>query len=284
MASNIVVQKELPTNQVFAAMTHSGVLTNHMISWPALSGLASGESTNFVITVEPENPGIYSHAASARSGTYDPDPSNNSATSSLSRISVEIVAPEYGLYNAPIELNPQTGLFEQHIVVTNTMTVDAPAFRVEVSGLRRGVSLWNAAGTTNGVPYVQIDTAVDAGTSMPVILEYYVPDFLPVTNSLTVVWKLQDGTEVVSNAGVAIDPPYMDRRDPTAERFVLEFATIPGETYRILYSDDGMATWHEARPPIVAGGTRTQWYDDGPPKTKSHPKDTPSRMYKVIQD
>ena len=280
-ASNIVVQKELPTNQVFRSVVHTGIQTNNLIDWSAINSLAAGSQTNFTITVTPENPGIYAHAASATSSTHDPDPGNNSMTGSLSQISVEVVAADYALFSGTAALNPVSGLFEQHVSVTNTMTVSAPAFRLDVVGLRPGVTLWNATGTTNGLPYVQVDTPLDPDNWVELTLEYYVPDWQPFTNAFNVAWALASDYVAVSGAGARIGDSKMDSTDPDNERFIFEFASIPGESYTILYSDD-LTTWYEARPPVVAGSSRTQWYDDGPPKTRTDPPPS-GRFYKVIQ-
>ena len=72
--------------------------------------------------------------------------------------------------------------------------------------------------------------------------------------------------------------------DPRFEepRYVIEFASIPGRTYTILYSDDNMATWKVATPSITANSNRKQWYDDGPPKTDAKPFSIGSRYYRVI--
>ena len=40
--------------------------------------------------------------------------------------------------------------------------------------------------------------------------------------------------------------------------------------------------WQVATPTVTANATRTQWYDDGPPKTASKPGAVSSRYYRVI--
>jgi hypothetical protein len=68
-----------------------------------------------------------------------------------------------------------------------------------------------------------------------------------------------------------------------APRYVIEFTSVPGRVYTILYSDDGMATWRAATPSVTASANVTQWYDDGPPKTASQPISNGSRFYRVVQ-
>jgi len=81
--------------------------------------------------------------------------------------------------------------------------------------------------------------------------------------------------------GVAISREFIDMRIAGNPRFVIEFASIPGRTYTILYSDDNMLTWKAATPSLTASATSTQWYDDGPPKTGSKPLSISSRLYRV---
>jgi len=81
---------------------------------------------------------------------------------------------------------------------------------------------------------------------------------------------------------VAIDRVFMDLRIVNEPRCVIEFASIPGRTYTIIYSDD-LAIWKVATPSITATSTHTQWYDDGPPKTESKPLTLAiRRFYQVI--
>ena len=284
VASNIVVQKQLPTNLVFGITSEYGVATNNTVSWPLLSSLASGASTNFTVTVTVPNPGTFTNRALASSSTFDPDPSNNDSSSGISRLTVQVVAADYSLLEGPIGLNPQNGLFEQQVTVTNTMIAAAPAFRLFVDGLRPGVTLNNATGSTNGVPYVQVNTPLNPGEFTGVYLEYVVPDRQPFTNSLSVVWTLSEDATADPTGAVPVNTSFMDTQNPSAPRFVIEFDTIPGEIYTVLYTENLTAPWRAALPPVVAGSTRTQWYDDGPPKTQTHPRDTTNRYYRVIQE
>ena len=281
-ASNVVARKILPTNQVFGVISPRGILTNNLVEWPVLAALEPGAATNLTIVVAAENPGEYTHSAMASSSTFDPNPANNNTTSGLARISLEIFAADYDLIESPIAMNPQTGLFEQWVTVSNTMPVAVPGFLLMVDGLRDGVSLYNATGVTNGTPYVRLDTALNSGAVTTLLLEYHAPDWHPFSSALSVVWVLASDGATVPGEGISIGAAFMDVRLADTERFVMEFETVPGETYTVLYSDD-MVSWRAARPPIVASSTRSQWYDDGPPKTRSHPRSTTNRFYKVIQ-
>jgi hypothetical protein len=68
----------------------------------------------------------------------------------------------------------------------------------------------------------------------------------------------------------------------TNGRFLIEFTTTPGRRYAVQYSADTV-TWKTAQPPVTAAATRTQWYDDGPPKTESKPASVGERFYRVVE-
>jgi len=112
-------------------------------------------------------------------------------------------------------------------------------------------------------------------------LEFFVGDRRPFTNTLEAQSVLPDYNGADGATGVAISRVFIDARNNN-NRFVLEFATVPGRTYTIIYSDDQMESWHAATPSITANATRTQWYDDGPPKTSRIPLSNVSRLYRVI--
>jgi hypothetical protein len=148
--------------------------------------------------------------------------------------------------------------------------------------LRTGVTLNNASGTTNGVPFVQYNSPVNAGGTMTFALEFYDANRLAFTNTLTAVALLvADPAAAGGTNGVAITKVFTDTRLAGDTRFVIEFTSTPGRTYTVLYSDDAMATWQVASPSVTANATVTQWYDDGPPKTASKPESVGSRLYRV---
>ena len=65
---------------------------------------------------------------------------------------------------------------------------------------------------------------------------------------------------------------------------MIEFPTVVGHTYTILYTDNlGSGAWYVVVPYIKATATSVQWYDDGPPKTQTPPGSVNTRFYRVIQ-
>ena len=125
--------------------------------------------------------------------------------------------------------------------------------------------------------YVQYNAPLDPGAYVTLILEFYNPLRTPFTNSLEAQAVLPAPSTTNSGNGLAITRIFMDNR-PGDPRPVIEFPSVPGHSYTIIYSDD-LTTWYSATPSITANANSTQWYDDGPPKTISKPQ---HRTYRVI--
>ncbi|HKS37549.1 MAG TPA: tandem-95 repeat protein, partial [Verrucomicrobiae bacterium] len=288
-ATNVVVIDALPTNVVFVSASAGGVFSNNNVTWPTLGTLARNGTTNFTLTVSAPTNGTFLNVASASAATPDPDPANNNGTSIGSRVTTTVIPEPFRILQGANVFNPQTGLFEQRVVVTNILGTTAAAVRLLVGDIRTpagiprtNVYLYNATGTNiDRRPYVQHNAPLNPGQSVLFTLEFYVPDRLPFTNSLEAQVVLPTPATTNLTGGVVIDRAFVDSR-PAEPRYVIEFTSIPGRTYTIIYSDDNMATWQAATPAITANANRTQWYDDGPPKTASKPLSVTSRFYRVI--
>jgi len=165
------------------------------------------------------------------------------------------------------------------VTVTNIGSGTAAAVRLLVGGLRTGVTLYNASGTNGARPYAQYNAPLDPGQTVTFILEFYVPDRRPFSDTLEAQAVMPENGHTATG-GVPIARSFMDYRRAGDPRFVIEFASIPGRTYTVIYSTD-LSHWTAATPAITANANRTQWYDDGPPKTVSKPS-TGSRYYQVI--
>src|SRR6185436_14024472 len=165
--------------------------------------------------------------------------------------------PTFGISQGANSLNPQTGLFEQRVTVTNTSNVTASAFRLLVGNIntpqgvpRTNVWLYNATGTNvDNRPYVLYNAPLNPGQFVTLTLEFVVPDRRPFTNSLEVVSVLPVAAGTNSGAGVVIDRSFLDNR-VTPARVLIEWTSIPGRTYTVIYSDDNMATWRAATPSV----------------------------------
>jgi len=254
------------------------------VRWPAIAALTSGAVTNFTVTVTAPASGSFTNVASEGSVTIDPNVANNNGSSVLAQAAT-VVAPAQGQFGltlgATITLNPQTGLYEQTVNVTNTGPITVAAVRLNVGGLRAGVQLYNATGTNAGQPYVQYNAPLNPNQSVAFHLEFFVPDRGAFSDTLQAVSILPSSTTTNATGSVAVSRTFAES-STSGTRLVIEFATNPGQVYTVIYSDDSMVTWNAATPSITATGTVTQWIDDGPPKTLVPPSLVPSRFYKVI--
>ena len=209
------------------------------------------------------------------------DGHGGTASASVTVIVTPDLTPLFSIHAGSNVFNPQNGLFEQHVAVTNTGSSTVPAVQLLVGGLRTNIALYNAMGTNGARPYVQYNAPLNPGQGLVFLLEFYVPDRRPFTNTLEAQAVLPATIGTNSASGVPVTRSFVDSRIPGEPRFVIEFDSIPGRTYTIIYSDD-MVTWRAATPSLAANATRTQWYDDGPPKTPSKPLSNTSRFYRVI--
>ncbi|MGA3163965.1 MAG: DUF11 domain-containing protein, partial [Verrucomicrobiota bacterium] len=280
-ATNVVVSDQLPAGFAFVSATPSATVSNNLVSWPAIS-LAKNAVSNFMVTAVSAVGGNFTNIAFATSDTLDPNLTNNNGTSPASQVQTTIALAQFALLisGAPV-FNPQTGLFEELVTVTNTGNVTVAGVRLLVDGLRSGVTLYNATGITNGIPYVQYNFPLDPGNTVSFTLEFYDQNRLPFANVLTAIAILPPNSGSPGTNGVVINRIFLDTRIVGDTRIVIEFSTTPGETYTIIYSDNNL-TWKVATPSITANAISTQWYDDGPPKTDSKPLSMTSRFYRVI--
>jgi hypothetical protein len=128
---------------------------------------------------------------------------------------------------------------------------------------------------------VHYNAPLDPSNSVTLLLKFYVPDRKSITNSLSAEPDVLTTTGTNGATGVLITRGFVDNRDPNNQRFVIEFPTIVGRTYVITYCDDLGTTWKTATPSVVAGSTKTQWYDDGAPETDGAPMSNPMRLYRA---
>ena len=158
------------------------------------------------------------------------------------------------------------------------------ATRLYVSNVSTNATFHNPSGTNGGIPYAQYNSPLNPGQTVVFTLEFFVPNRRPFTNTLTLeaVLPVTAGTNSGTN-GINISRAFVDSRPPNAPRFVIEFPSTVGRVYTILYRDSLTSPWKVATPSVTAGSTRTQWYDDGPPKTDGPPLTNGSRYYRVIE-
>ncbi|HEY1663003.1 MAG TPA: tandem-95 repeat protein [Verrucomicrobiae bacterium] len=278
---------------------------------------------NFIVSNTAPTVGFLTNIASAFATTFDPNLTNNVGSSSYTngQAQTQIVPGVFSVFvstnmyptndgavtNTIIPIpghvnlflvsrsawNPVTQLYEEDVSITNLSSALVYALRLYV-GVPNGVILYNATGTNNGMPYVEYDPLPGMplyntppynapSNNVTFALEFYVPNGQPFTNSLSVTASLVPPAQAPSIGTNSVNI-YPDPRYPAGQsRFFIQFPSVPGRTYTIIYSDD-LTTWYSAVPSIVASATSTIWYDDGPPETISKPGTVAARYYQVILD
>ena len=275
---SVVATNILPAGVKFigSSPANQAPFTNNILIYH-LGALAADSFTNVQVTVQPTNSGVLTFSAFVSAGGLF-DASSASETVS-SDITVEdfigtLIATNFSV----MQLDPQTGLEYQTIRLSNIGSNAVPSARVIVSGLTN--RLYNAVGTNNGNPFVVYGNTLDTNQSVNLILEYFTPTRVAFTVSNSQYMAVGiDSTNFSAPVGTngtfeVKNPPHVF----TNGAVLIEFASTPGRVYTIYYSDD-MVTWLAAQPSITAQANRTQWIDDGPPKTISFPS---GRFYKVF--
>lgn len=265
-----------PTNQTYS-IAGSNLIFN-------LGTLTNGGYANLQFTVQPTNAGVLTFSASVGApGMLDTNLANNSASTNITVISY-LPGLLVAVTNSEQGYNPQNGLVEQSITVTNADTNDVPAARVVVTGLTN--RLFNAVGTNNGSPFVYYSALLAAGQSVNLLLQYSASAYFPFTNG-----QLQAFAVPVPNW--TPPPVTATSTNISISRIVrlfngdmlIEWPALTNRTYTVVYSDNVLFSNAMMAPPsIAAPANRVQWIDYGPPATRSAPTNTSSRFYRVFQN
>jgi uncharacterized repeat protein (TIGR01451 family) len=281
-AQNVTVSNHLPADVKLLSLSPSnGVTTvSNLLEWN-VGGLGIGDVRELQVTVQPTNVGLAEiNAAITAPNVLDTNLVNNTASTNL------VVGPLLsGLLVASnvsaMAFNPQTGLMEQTVRVLNVGPLPAPAARLIVSELTN--RLYNAVGTNDGHPFVIHAAPLETNQSVDLLLEYFVPHRLPVAVA-------DSQLHAFPMLAMELNPPMGSPLLVTLVTnlangdILIEFPSVPGQRYTVLYSaDPGFADERAALPSIVAPADRVQWIDDGPPKTVSRPASVGARFYRVIQ-
>jgi hypothetical protein len=170
----------------------------------------------------------------------------------------------------------QTGLLTQQYDVKNTSST-AAAFRILIRNMPAGSQVWNAQGTVDGIPYIDLPQALAAGGTQRITIEYRSADRTTIPNP---------GFEIVSAGAPPATPAGLTlnlqpRATLSGGNVLLEFNSEAGKSYYIQYGTDP-ASWKTALPKVEGTGNRVQWIDNGPPKTDSLPSTSPTRFYRIV--
>jgi uncharacterized repeat protein (TIGR01451 family) len=248
----------------------------------ALGTLAARGDRTIDLTVQPTNAGILGLASAvASTGIIDTNTANNAATTNVVINSFLPATLTVTNLNDMV-LDRQTGRLKQTVRLSNVGTNDAPSVRVMVAGLTNRLS--NAVGTNNGTPYVLYAATLSTNSFVDLVLEYWSPSRLvfPVPNSSYTALSVPLVNPTVPGGGTNAFNITSGKWLANGT-FLIEFQSVPGASYTVLYSADPNfgSNVFAAQPAVTAPANRTQWIDNGPPKTVSLPTQTPARNYKV---
>jgi hypothetical protein len=179
----------------------------------------------------------------------------------------------------PIQLNRQNGLFEQSVTIGNPTPYAFTLVRLWIQNLTAETKVWNATGTNNGIPYIDYASPIAGGGSATFMVQYYIPSRIPPVPLL--IPELL-GTDY----GNALLPPPAPRITSLVQlpdgAIALQFNASASTTYYVQYCHTLGSTWKTAATPILGTGALTEWVDDGPPNTESHPATQPYRFYRLV--
>ena len=278
-APNVMLTNTLPAGVILKG--NYTVISNNLIF--NLGTLNSGAFTNFLFTLQPTNAGVLNFFATVgASGVLETNTINNSASNSFTVINYlpgDLVAT----IASPQSYNPQNGLVEQTITLSNLGTNDVPAARVVVTGLLTN-RLFNASGTNNGSPFVVYAATLAAGQNVRLLLQFFALNYFPFASS-----QLQAFAVPVPD----LTPPATTLSSTNLNltrilrlsngNMLIEFSSITNRTYTVVYSDNFLFSNAMIAPPsILASANRKQWVDYGPPATVSVPTNSGARFYRVF--
>jgi hypothetical protein len=200
-------------------------------------------------------------------------------TTNTTTITVNVLSQPPMQVITGIHLNPRTSLYEEKVRVFNPTYAAYPGVRVYITEPHPQVRVYNLSGVTNGVPYVQSSGEVPAGSYVDFVIEFYSTGGVVPTPTLyaEVMAPPEGGTGVAEGT-----PQHINRGFMLANgTFQIEFTTMAGRLYAILYSAD-LVNWTSAQPAISGNGSTYVWIDNGQPKTASLPSASTRRFYRVI--
>lgn len=239
--------------------------------------VSPGGSTTFTVQFTPTSVGLKTAALHIANNVPNSNPFDITITGRGTTGVIVVSTNVFVSGVPPITLNPQTGLFEQTVLLTNSGPNIVNGLQLFITALPADVQVYNASGSTDGIPFVQFGLPLAPGATVDLVIEYYRANRQVIPQPAFVVQEAAPVTVTETGPPLAIDRSLQ----LDSGRFLIEFSATPGRRYVIQYSSD-MINWTNAIPIITAPANRVQWYDDGPPKTASLPASSGSRFYRVL--
>jgi hypothetical protein len=172
----------------------------------------------------------------------------------------------------------QTGLFYQQVVVTNVGSGLITALRISAMNFPPGVLLVSATGTnaSTAMPFVEFTNSLAPGGTITFTLAYYSSNRRPPIGIGVSVEPIV-ATSLNGGAGETVTLRRTFLRFDN--KVAVEFDSLNGRMYAIQYSSD-LSLWRQAQSLVSGNGARMIWVDAGPPDTDSLPSS--KRFYRVI--
>ncbi|HTH46987.1 MAG TPA: hypothetical protein VMB21_05710 [Candidatus Limnocylindria bacterium] len=281
-ASGVLLSTTLPAGTsllgISPATTLATVTTQTVVV--RFDTLAAGAGQQIALDLQLTNTGlaVFAAVAGTADGFFEDNLTNNTQTLSL-LVGAPLTANLTATLIPPQHFNPQTGLTEQVVRLTNEGTNDIPDARLVLGGLTNW--LVNAAGTNGSDPFVVLGTPLGTNQSVDLLLELFVPGRVPVADPFVSPISVAAATLPLP-IGTPLGTNRIVRRG--SEGVFLEFPTVAGHSYAVIYSDNpGFTNAVAVRPNLLAPADVTQWLDYGPPGTKAAPSNTPTRFYRVLE-
>jgi len=274
-----------PTNQFL----YSTNTTTNATQVFFLGTLASGAFTNITYVVAPADTGLFSLTASVGAPNLaDTNPTNNYAT-------IPLTVTNYGPGTLQVvaksgipTTNFQNGLLELPVIVSNLGTNDIAAFRlvVEFASANQlynavGTNLYTVAGTNYFSTFVVNNGPLASGSSVQLLLQFTPRSIALSAYLFAYPLSPADWSPplVMSNSASLNFTRIVKMSDGD---MLLEFPTVVGQSYTVVYSDNVLFSNAVIAPPAVtAYANEVQWIDYGPPATLSAPGNAPARFYRV---
>jgi uncharacterized repeat protein (TIGR01451 family) len=269
----VLLKSVAPANQTYT-LSGGNLIFN-------LGTVTNGAVTNLQFVIQPTNSGTLAFSASIGApNLQDTDTTNNAVTNTLNVIDYLPGTLVATVASAQV-YNPQDGLVEQTITVSNAGAASVPAARVVVTGLTN--QLYNAGGTNGGNPFVVYGSALAPGQGGNLLLQFEAGNYFTLADAQLQAFAVPapDFTPPAAVAGTNFSLAGITRL--ANGNMLIEFPSTPGRTYTVVYSDNVLFSNAMIAPPaIVAPANRTQWIDYGPPTTLSAPNNRATRFYRVL--
>jgi hypothetical protein len=271
------------SNLTVSGITIGGVNSNSFTVTNLTATMSPGGSTNFTVQFTPGSTNLQTAVLHIANN----DINNNPFNIPLAGMGIDpaiIVSTNVFVYTNSagippiIMFDPQTDLFTNSVILTNSSSITIPAVRLYILNLPVGVQVYYESGsTTNGTPYVQYNFPLAPGATVDFTIEYYQASRLGIPIPTYVAQDLTNAVTltVTTNSPVA---PY--RFGASGGGILIGFYATPGRKYAVQYSTN-MVSWLTAGPLIIAPVNYVQWIDYGAPKTQG-PLPA-SRFYRVFE-